>query len=87
MISKIFCVFSIRLPELGVKNLEDVYILEDFKIKTLLGPDEAKRWLSARRMLPLDPRELPELKEKFLIDSAQQAAWKWGNFKNTNLSV
>ena len=70
--------YFIRLPELGVNSLEDVYNLEDLKIKKLLGPDEAQRWFLARRTLPLDPSGLPALKEKVLIDSAQQAAWKWG---------
>lgn len=66
-----------RLPELGVKNLEDVYKLEDLKIQTLLSPDDAKRWLLARSTLPDDIQKLPELKEKVLIGSAHQAAWKW----------
>lgn len=68
----------VRLPELGVKNLEDVYKLEDLKIQTLLGPDDAKRWLLARSTLPDDIQKLPVLKEKVLIGSAHQAAWKWG---------
>jgi hypothetical protein len=85
LLVKIFFFFYNRLPELGVKNLEDVYHLEDLKIKALLGPDEAQRWLVARRTLPSDPSDLAELKEKVLIGSAQQAAWKWSNLSKTTL--
>lgn len=66
-----------------MKNLEDVYKLEDLKIKTILSPEEAKRWLVALHTLPADPNELPELKEKVMIGSVQQASWKWGiNIRN-----
>lgn len=67
-----------RLPEIGVKSLDEIYGMEDLKIKNLLGPD-AERWLIARQSLLLDPHGLSGLKERVLLDSShrQDEASSW----------
>ena len=50
-----------------MKSLEDVYSIEDLKLKHILDSNGYERWLTARHTLPVDPLALPEWKKHFLL--------------------
>jgi hypothetical protein len=74
-------IFYFRLIQLEVASLDDVYWLEDSKVRSLLGKDFVT-WAAARQALPTSKDDLAQLKGELwsaVVKSTQhEDAWTWG---------
>lgn len=73
--------FFIRLMQMEVMSLEDVYWVEDNAARAALGKD-LPRWTQARQTLPTSKEDLETLKADLwsavVKNSQHQDAWTWG---------
>lgn len=72
---------SVRLMQMEVMSLEDVYWVEDNAARAALGKD-LPRWIQARQTLPTSKEDLEALKADLwsavVKNSQHQDAWTWG---------
>lgn len=73
--------YFIRLMQMEVMSLEDVYWVEDNAARAALGKD-LPRWTQARQTLPTSKEDLETLKADLwsavVKNSQHQDAWTWG---------
>lgn len=73
--------YFIRLMQMEVMSLEDVYWVEDNAARAALGKD-LPRWIQARQTLPTSKEDLETLKADLwsavVKNSQHQDAWTWG---------
>lgn len=71
----------VRLMQMEVMSLEDVYWVEDNAARAALGKD-LPRWIQARQTLPTSKEDLETLKADLwsavVKNSQHQDAWTWG---------